>query len=196
MSTARILIAGIGNIFFGDDAFGSEVARQLLRHPLPDGVRVIDFGIRGLDLTYALLEGYEAVILVDAVPRGGPPGTLYVLEPELEKRDAPTAPEPLVEPHALDPWRVLHLARSMGGKIERVLLVGCEPSPLPADDDLQLEMSEPVRAAVAEAIPLIESLVTKLRASDTPRSTQFQGRDRQGAVSAAPLPDGRGPEND
>ena len=78
---ARILIAGIGNIFLGDDAFGVEVARRLVRRRLPDGVRVVDFGIRGLDLTYALLDGYEAVILVDAAPRGGPPGTLYVLEP-------------------------------------------------------------------------------------------------------------------
>src|SRR5271165_3610783 len=110
MRPGRILIGGIGNIFFGDDAFGVEVARRLSGRPLPEGVRVVDFGIRGLDLAYALLDPYDAVILVDAVPRGGQPGTLYVLEPEL---DAVDAPPPMVEPHALDPWKVLHLAQSL-----------------------------------------------------------------------------------
>src|SRR5947209_3209759 len=74
--------AGVGNIFLGDDAFGVEVAQRLARRPLPAGVRVVDFGIRGLDLTYALLDPYDAVVLVDAAPRGNAPGTLYVLEPE------------------------------------------------------------------------------------------------------------------
>src|SRR5436309_933525 len=82
MQSPRILVAGIGNIFLGDDAFGVEVAQRLARRPLPDAVRIVDFGTRGLDLAYALLDGYEAVILVDASPRGGPPGTLYVLELE------------------------------------------------------------------------------------------------------------------
>jgi hydrogenase maturation protease len=161
MGAARILIAGIGNIFFGDDAFGVEVARRLVGRPLPDGVRVVDFGIRGLDLTYALLEDYEAVILVDAVPRGGRPGDLYVLEPQLGEADDPAAPGPTVEPHALDPWKVLRLARGMGGKVERVLLVGCEPQPSDPED-LHMELSEPVQAAVEEAIDLIESLTTRI----------------------------------
>ncbi len=164
MSTGRILIAGIGNIFFGDDAFGSEVARRLAGRLLPEGVQVVDFGIRGLDLTYALLDAHDAVILVDAIPRGGQPGTLYVLEPELGAADAPDVPAPLVEPHALDPWKVLHLARSLGGKMERVLLVGCEPQPL-ASEDMQMEMSEPVQAAVEEAVRMVESLVTQIRAN-------------------------------
>jgi hydrogenase maturation protease len=161
MGAARILIAGIGNIFFGDDAFGVEVARRLVRRPLPDGVRVVDFGIRGLDLTYALLDDYEAVILVDAVPRGGRPGALYVLEPQLDGADDPAAPGPMVEPHALDPWKVLHLARSLGGKVGRVLLVGCEPRPSDPED-LHMEISEPVQAAIGEAIDLIESLTTRI----------------------------------
>src|SRR6516225_7125141 len=83
MEQPRILVAGIGNIFLGDDAFGVEVARRLAARPQPDGVRVADFGIRGIDLTYALLDGYETVILVDATPRGGQPGTLYVIEPDV-----------------------------------------------------------------------------------------------------------------
>jgi hydrogenase maturation protease len=157
MSTGRILIACVGNIFFGDDAFGVEVARRLAERPLPEGVRVVDFGIRGLDLTYALLDDYEAVILVDAAPRGGAPGTLYVLEPE----PIPDEPDAAVELHTLDPVKVLRLARSLGGKVERVLLVGCEPRP-PAND-MQMGLSEPVQAAVAEAVPLIESLLGRLR---------------------------------
>ena len=82
-----ILVAGIGNIFLGDDAFGSEVARRLLLKPWPAGVRVEDFGIRGFDLTFALMDGYDAVILVDATPRGGVPGTLYTIEPDLSELD-------------------------------------------------------------------------------------------------------------
>jgi hydrogenase maturation protease len=165
MSDGKVLIAGVGNIFLGDDAFGVEVARRMALRPLTGGVRVIDFGIRGLDLTFALLEDYEAVILVDAVARGAPPGTLYVLEPRLEGSGALEGQLGLVEPHALDPEKVLRLARSLGGKVERVLLVGCEPSPSdPMDDDLQMEMSAPVRGAVEEAIRLIDSLVGQIRA--------------------------------
>jgi hydrogenase maturation protease len=160
----RILIAGIGNIFFGDDAFGSEVARRLAQHPLPSSVRVADFGIRGLDLTYALLDPYEAVILVDAVPKGGTVGTLYVLEPEVDLVGAAGAE---VELHSMDPVKVLRMARELGSTIKKVLLVGCEPGPLASDDDFQMEMSEPVQAAVEEAITLIESLVTNILANNS-----------------------------
>src|SRR6266853_193590 len=95
----RVLIAGVGNIFLGDDAFGVEVAQRLARRPLPEGVRVVDFGIRGLDLAYALLDRYEAVVLVDAAPRGGAPGTIYVLEPELGSASAMSAEPALMEAH-------------------------------------------------------------------------------------------------
>jgi hydrogenase maturation protease len=159
MTPGRILIAGIGNIFFGDDAFGVEVARRMAQRPLPEGVRVVDFGIRGLDLAYALLDPWEAVILVDAVPRGGPIGTIYVLEPEVDP--AGTAGM-AVEPHAMNPLAVLRTARELGSRIERVLLVGCEPSPCALEDDMRMELSEPVAAAVVHATTLIESLVTEL----------------------------------
>jgi hydrogenase maturation protease len=174
MSTGRILIAGIGNIFFGDDAFGVEVARQLAGRPLPEGVQVVDFGIRGLDLAYALLDAHDAVILVDAVPRGGEPGTLYVLKPVLDAAEPPDGPAAL-DPHALGPWKVLHLARSLGGTVDRVLLVGCEPQPL-APDEMRMEMSEAVQAAVEEAVRLIESLVTQVRASGSLRPCQHGGQ--------------------
>jgi hydrogenase maturation protease len=159
MDTPRILVAGIGNIFFGDDAFGVAVAQRLLRRPQPEGVRVVDFGIRGLDLAYALLDPYEAVILVDAVPRGGRPGSLYVIEPE---KPAAVATNNLIEAHGMDPVKVLCLAATLGGQLGRVLLVGCEPQ-APADpEDMQMEMSDAVRAAVHEAVPLVESLVVRL----------------------------------
>src|SRR5438270_11291018 len=113
MNRPRSLVAGLGNDFLGDDAFGVEVVQCLARRDLPGGVRVGDFGIRGLALTYALLDGYEAVVLVDAAPRGGPPGTLYVLEIPREEGTA----APLLEPHGMDPVKVLRLAASMGGQV-------------------------------------------------------------------------------
>jgi hydrogenase maturation protease len=161
MNRPRVLVAGVGNVFLGDDGFGVEVVRALARRSLPDGVRVIDFGIRGLDLTYALLDGYEAVVLVDATPRGGRPGTLYVLE--VEPREA-GEPEPTVEGHNLDPARVLCLAAAMGSPVRRLLVVGCEPA-RPGDvEEMVAGLSEPVRAAVAEAVCMVESLVGHLLA--------------------------------
>src|SRR5437899_5810794 len=123
MSRPRILVAGVGNIFLGDDAFGVEVARRLGQRPLPDGARVVDFGIRGLDLAYALLDGYEAVILVDAAPRGGSPGTLYVLDLPADGSPEAGVAGPLVEPHQMDPVKVLRLAAAMGAQVGRLLLV-------------------------------------------------------------------------
>jgi hydrogenase maturation protease len=163
MTRPRILIAGIGNIFLGDDAFGVEVARRLSRQELPNEVKVVDFGIRGLDLAYSLLDGHDAVILVDAAPRGGPAGTLYVLElsppdnAHAEGRDGIS-----IDTHNLDPAKVLRMVSMMGGKLDRILLVGCEPSPLGESEEMRLAMSEPVRAAVDQAIPLIMSLTNRL----------------------------------
>jgi hydrogenase maturation protease len=129
-------------------------------------VRVVDFGIRGLDLTYELLDPYEAVIFLDAVPRGGKVGTVYVLELELNQAGVTGA---MAEPHSMDPVKVLQMARELGSTIPRLLLVGCEPQPMAADDDMQMEMSEPVQAAVEEAITLIESLVTQILTNDPSR---------------------------
>src|SRR6185436_10130886 len=101
MTKPQILVAGIGNIFLGDDAFGSEVARKLQQRPLPQAVRVVDFGIRGFDLAYALLEGYEATILIDATPRGDVPGTLYTIEPDLTELDELNVEDQMVETHGM-----------------------------------------------------------------------------------------------
>jgi hydrogenase maturation protease len=164
MTQMKILIAGIGNIFSGDDAFGSMVARQMAGHALPFGVRVIDFGIRGLDLAYALLDEYDVAILVDAAPRGGEPGTLYVLECEPADcaESSLTAP-PVIDAHSMDPVKVLCLARSLGKTPARVLVVGCEPAFLGSDDDPFMGLSEPVEAALGEAIRLIYSIVDRLQ---------------------------------
>lgn len=169
---ARILIAGVGNIFLGDDAFGVEVVRELTARPLPPELRVIDFGIRGLDLTYALLDGYEAVILVDAVPRGQAPGTVYLIEPAAADpaicADV-TRNDLLIETHGMHPAKVLRLVMGMGGNLCRVWIVGCEPTPFDPEQDMDISMSPAVRAAIPEAIQLIESLVEKCLSEETPR---------------------------
>jgi hydrogenase maturation protease len=149
-----ILIACIGNIFLGDDGFGTEVARQLVGRPLPPDVILKDFGIRGLDLTYALLEPYDLVILVDAYARGGVPGSICLLEPDPGKGDAPAQ----LETHGMNPVNVLRMVKSMGGPPNRVLLVGCEPLDLGSDEEGKLGLSEPVAAAVGEAVKMIEKL--------------------------------------
>jgi hydrogenase maturation protease len=164
MSEPRILVAGIGNIFLGDDAFGVEVVRRLAcREQLP-GVRVVDFGIRGLDLTYALLDGYDAAVLVDALPRGGEPGTLYVVEPEIDETEAAAV---AVDGHGMDPVKVLRLVRAMGGNVERIVIVGCEPSPGDDFEEMQLEMSAPVRNALDRAVCKVEEVVSLLLQSMT-----------------------------
>src|SRR4051812_44965658 len=160
--TPRILIAGIGNIFLGDDGFGSEVARRLLRRPQQEGVQVMDVGIRGFDLTYALLDGVDVAIFIDATPRGGPPGTLYVIEHEFEAMPAHPAEAAIAEAHGMNPMKVLRLAATMGTIPRRVLIVGCEPTPL-HPEDTQLGLSDPVSNAIDSAIEAVESLVTKLR---------------------------------
>jgi hydrogenase maturation protease len=149
----RILVAGIGNVFLGDDGFGVALAARLADVALPDGVEVVDFGIRGMDLAYALLEGYDAAVLLDAAPRGEPPGTLYVIEPDVAAADV--APEA----HGMDPATVLALVHSLGGTPPRTLVVGCEPSP--AQEEFT-DLSTPVQAALDEAIRLVESLLDDL----------------------------------
>lgn len=171
MTDERILIAGIGNIFLGDDAFGVEVIRRLARRSLPDGVRVEDFGIRGIDLVYALCDGYESVILVDAVARGEPPGTLYLVEPHVEPRNAADPTEPLIDLHTMDPAKVLQAAQSLGGRVDRVLLIGCEPSPAADAEEMPQGLSEPVAAAVDEAVAMTESLVDLLLRGPPPART-------------------------
>ena len=118
----RVLIAGIGNIFLGDDGFGVEVVKRLAGRGLPEGVEVKDFGIRGMDLAYALQDDYALVIFVDATPRGGEPGTVYLIEPEIEEDG-----EVSLDTHGMDPLKVIKLSRALGAEPTRTLVVGCEP---------------------------------------------------------------------
>jgi hydrogenase maturation protease len=163
----RILVAGIGNIFMADDAFGIEVAARLANQSFPTGVRVADFGIRGFDLAYALMEGYETTILVDAYPGEGEPGTLFVLEPDLKDLNSAGTQQGFIEPHAMNPINVLRMATSMGGQLKRVLLVGCVPATLGPEEG-QMGLSEPVSSAIDEAVKLINSLVTRILGGEWP----------------------------
>ncbi len=155
---ARVLVAGIGNVFLGDDGFGVALADRLARQALPAGVEVVDYGIRGMDLAYAMLDGWDAVVLLDAAPRGGAPGTLYVIEPEDD-------PDHLaVDTHGMDPVKVLALARALGGTPPPTLVVGCEPQTRMTGDegDVVAALTEPVRAALDEGVRLVTSLLDDL----------------------------------
>ncbi|HWB86605.1 MAG TPA: hydrogenase maturation protease [Bryobacteraceae bacterium] len=160
--TPRILVAGIGNIFLGDDAFGVEVARKLTEAGLPENVRVVDYGIRGFDLSFALMDDYDTFILIDAVPRGDAPGTLYTIEVDMSAVDEESQEAP--DAHALDPVRVLRIVKAMGGRPKHVLLVGCEPVPLTEDEQYEglVGLSAPVEAAVEEAVRIVGSLVNRI----------------------------------
>ena len=160
--TPSILIAGIGNIFLGDDAFGVEVVQRLANCKLPDRVKAIDFGIRGFDLACALLDGSDVTVLVDACPRGGTPGSVYVIEPDLSSLDRQEAQQSSVDAHSMNPMNVIRLAKSMGGELKRIVLVGCEPATLGPEEG-HMGLSEPVAAAVEEAVSVVQSLVHKIR---------------------------------
>ena len=154
----RVLVAGIGNVFLGDDAFGVELAGRLAQQPLPAGVEVRDFGIRGLDLAFAMQDGYDAVVMLDATPRGEQPGTLYVVEVD------PSEGEPALDGHGMDPLSVIALVRAFGAAVPRTLVVGCEPATrlTAADDELVGELSSPVRAALEPALALVRSVLDEL----------------------------------
>jgi hydrogenase maturation protease len=167
-----ILVAGIGNIFLGDDAFGVEVVRRLAGVQLPETVRVADFGTRGLDLAYALQDGYETTILVDACPQGQAAGTLYVIEPDLKALDDPDAPQVVVEGHAMNPMNVLRMARAMKVEVKNVLLLGCEPETLGGEEG-QMGLSGEVEAAVDRAVKLLESIINRILNRDRFDSNLF-----------------------
>jgi hydrogenase maturation protease len=169
----RILIACIGKIFLADEGFGVEVAQRLMSRKTdqyPEGVQVGDFGIRGMELAYTMLDDYDTLVLVDAVSRGGPPGTLYLIEPDL----ASIGPEKGVEAgraamnaHSMDPVKVLAFARTLGARPIHTLLVGCEPALQNKSEDyaeMQTGLNEPVKAAIDEAVKMIDSLVDELLA--------------------------------
>ena len=151
--TGRTLVAGVGNVFLGDDAFGVEVVRRLATRPVPAGVEVRDFGIRGVHLAYDLLDGCDLFVLVDAAARGEPPGTVTVLEVEVP--DAGSLDGPVMDAHSLTPDGIFALLASLGGKPGRSLLVACEP----ADVSAGMGLSEPVQEAVPHAVRTVEEIL-------------------------------------
>jgi hydrogenase maturation protease len=154
--TGRTVVAGVGNVFLGDDGFGVELAARLMTRPLPPGVEVVDVGIRGMHLAFDLLDGCELLVLLDASARGEPPGTLTVLQVDPGAEGHAGGPDPgVADGHGMTPAAVLGLVRSLGGRLDRVTVVACEP----ADLGEGIGLSEPVRAAVDAAVPLVERLI-------------------------------------
>jgi len=179
--TGRTLVACLGNIFLSDDGFGVEVARRLGRCQLPGGVRVTDYGIRGMHLAYDLAEGFDSTILVDATQRGGEPGTVYLIEPDPATDGTSPDPDPddgtaamlarmsLLNAHGMQPDLVLSLAGTLGAEAGRVLVVGCEPASL----EEGIGLSAPVAAAVDDAVRMVTKLVTAEPAENVnPESTK------------------------
>lgn len=149
--TPQVLVAGVGNIFLGDDGFGSQVARTLATRPLPDGVRVTDYGIGGIHLAYDLLAGVDLLVLVDALPRGAAPGTVTLLEVEADE----DLPRGTVDSHAMDPATVFASLRGLGGHVPPTVVVGCEP----ADVSERMGLSPRVEAAVEPTVTQILALL-------------------------------------
>ena len=146
---ARVLVAGIGNIFFGDDGFGVEVARRLSLAQLPASIEVVDAGIAGIHLAYRLLDGYDLFIAVDAVARGAPPGTVYVMEPSLDDEEIGRA-----DAHSVDLRAVFAMVRALGGSLGRIIVVGCEPAELQE----QMGLSAAAKAAVEPAMRRVRQI--------------------------------------
>jgi hydrogenase maturation protease len=158
--TARVLVAGVGNLLFGDDGFGLAVIERLAANRLPLGVRLLSAGTRGFDVASALHDGYEGAILIDAVHRGGAPGTLYVIEPDTPAATAEEELEIDRGAYAFEPLRALGLARAAGAKLAWVRVVGCEPSPL---REMTMRLSPAVEAAVQPAAELVTNLIGDFR---------------------------------
>jgi hydrogenase maturation protease len=147
-----VLVAGVGNVFLSDDGFGPEVARRLMARPLPEGVSVVDYGIRGMHLAYDLLDGYDALVIVDAMPRRGEPGSIVVLQV-----DAADIGSGELDAHGMEPTAVLAGLGPMGGELPPTYVVGCEPS----DVREGMGLSPLVDAAVDRAVDVVSEMLTK-----------------------------------
>ena len=155
-----MLVAGVGNVFLGDDGFGVEVTRRLATRELPDWVKVADYGIRGMHLAYDLAGGdYRTTVLVDATSRGEDPGTVYVVELD----PAAQPPASVLDAHGMQPDVVLGMVTMLGGDPGRVLLVGCEPAVL----DHRMALSPPVAAAVDVAVGAVLDIIREHDGKET-----------------------------
>ena len=188
--TQKMLVAGVGNIFFSDDAFGCEVVRRLAKEDLPEGVVVADFGIKGVHLAYELLEGYDTVIIVDAAPCGGKPGDLYLIEPKLEEiaesplvQAASEGESALIDAHGLEPDAIFGMLKALGGNVGRALVVGCEPENIEDGLGLSTTVEAAVEPAVARLVDIIhrvhnrQELELSVLAAKGPIEAPTGGRD-------------------
>ena len=156
----QILVAGVGNAWLQDDAFGGECARRLEERGVPEGVTVMNFGTGGLDLAYEIMRGYDALVLIDASRQGGEPGTLYVLEPDMEELTGPIEDGDVINPHGMDPQTVLRFVGAIGGFSGRIVVIGCEPGEV---DDVGLGLTPAVEGAVERALALVSETLEELR---------------------------------
>ena len=169
--TGRILVAGVGNVFLRDDAFGVEVVRLLVERPQPPGVQIQDYGIRGVHLVYELLDGYDLFVLIDAAPRGEAPGTVSVLEVELPSPGA----QPVIDAHSLTPDAIFGLLSSLGGHPGRNLVVACEP----AEVDAGMGLSDPVREALPHAVRAVEEILAQATGADPQAGGREAGNEQE-----------------
>ena len=160
--TGQVLVAGVGNIFLGDDGFGVEVAKRLATADLPGWVQVADYGISGMHLAYDLAGGYETAILIDTAQRGERPGTLTVIEAGRPEETGAVAESRLFDAHGMQPDVVLGVLDMLGARSARVLVVGCEPASL----DYGMELSEPVANAVGEAVQVVIRMIAEIGADE------------------------------
>jgi hydrogenase maturation protease len=156
----RILVAGIGNTWLGDDGFGSEVVKRLEARELPRGTVVFDFGTGGLDLAYEVMRGYDALVLVDVSRQGGDPGTLYVMEAREEEVEAGIEDGQVLNPHGMDPQTVLRFVKTLGAWPGKVLVVACEPT---AVGEMGIGLSDEVERAVGGAADLVVETIAELQ---------------------------------
>jgi hydrogenase maturation protease len=159
----QILVAGVGNAWLLDDGFGSVVAQRLEQREMPSGVKVMDAGSGGLDLAYEIMRGYHALVLIDVSQQGGEPGTLYVMEPDLDEIAPSIEDGEAINPHSMDPATVLRFVRAVGGWSGKVVIVACEPGPI---DDIGMGLSPALQAAVDQAVALIDETVAELRTDE------------------------------
>jgi hydrogenase maturation protease len=156
----QILVAGVGNAWLQDDAFGGECARRLESRGVPSGVTVMDFGTGGLDLAYEIMRGYDALVLLDASRQGQKPGTLYVLEPLMEDMAGSIEDGDVINPHGMDPQTVLRFVSAIGGFSGRVVVIGCEPGEV---DEVGLGLTPEVDDVIERAVALVRETLEDLR---------------------------------
>ena len=161
MAPRRILVAGVGNVLYGDDGFGVELAWRLAKRPLPSGVKVIETGIGGMSIVQELMLGYDAVLLLDAHRSGGAPGTVRLLEPtlpDLSALDAHQLRDYFADTHYATPMRALSLLEHLGHLPQRIAVIGCEPA---VQEGLQIGLSASVSAALVRAEALAVEWVSR-----------------------------------